>query len=116
MLVNLQEAVEHELSRQRRLLFYVDPSRPDLKANAPKPLPNRLPPQPNAERAAQYQDVVSERKALDQALFEKVHRLRRAGMNASQIVRETGISRKRVAKWLRLGLTQEQLHRLGEMV
>jgi Transposase len=30
LLVNLQEAVEHELSRPRRLLFYVDPSRSEL--------------------------------------------------------------------------------------
>jgi transposase len=106
LLVNLQEAVEHELSRHRRLLFYVDPSRPERTANAPSP--NRPPPHPNAERAAQYQDVVSERRALQQALFEKVHRLRHAGMNASQIVRETGISRKRVDKWLRLAELPER--------
>ena len=106
LLVNLQEAVEHELSRQRRLLFYVDPSRPTPTANAP--LPTRLPPQPNAERAAQYQDVVSARRALQQALFEKVHGLRRAGRNASQIVRETGISRNRVDKWLRLAELPER--------
>jgi transposase len=106
LLVNLQEAVEHELSRQRRLLFYVDPSRPEHTANAP--LPNRLAAQPNAERAAQYQDVVAERRAVHQALFEKVHRLRHAGMNASQIVRETGISRKRVDKWLRLAEPPER--------
>ena len=106
LLVNLQEAVEHELSRQRRLLFYVDPSRPKPTANAP--LPTRLPPQPNAERAAQYQDVVSARRALQQALFEKVHGLRRAGRNASQIVRETGISRNRVDKWLRLAELPER--------
>jgi hypothetical protein len=100
LLVNLQEAVEHELSRQRRLLFYVDPSRSERTPNAP--LPTRLPPPPNAERTAQYQDVVSARVALQQAQFEKVHGLRYTGMNASQIVRETGISRKRVDKWLRL--------------
>jgi transposase len=108
LLINLQEAVEHELSRQRSLLFYVDPSRSKLKVNAPKPLPNRLPPTPNAERVAQYQDVVLERRTLHQALFEKVHRLRHAGMNASQIVRETGISRKRVDKWLRLAELPER--------
>ena len=106
LLVNLQEAVEHELSRQRRLLFFVDPSRSERSANAP--LPTRLPPQPNAERAAQYQDVVAERRALQQALFEKVHRLRHTGMNASQIVRETGVSRNRVDKWLRLAELPER--------
>ena len=107
LLVNLQEAVEHELSRQRRLLFFVDPSRSERTANAPLPT-RRLPPQPNAERAAQYQDVVAERRALQQALFEEVHRLRQAGMNASQIIRETGISRKRVDKWLRLAELPER--------
>jgi transposase len=100
LLVNLQEAVEHELGRHRRLLFYVDSSRSELTANAP--LSNRPYAQPNVERAAQYRDVVSERRAVNQALFETVHRLRDAGMNVSQIVRETGISRKRVDKWLRL--------------
>ena len=63
---------------------------------------------PNAERTAQYQDVVSVRRALQQAQFEKVHRLRNAGMNASQIVRETAISRKRVDKWLRLAELPER--------
>ncbi len=106
LLVNLQEAVEHELSRQRRLLFYVDPSRSERTPIAP--LPTRLPPPPNAERTAQYQDVVSARRALQQALFEKVHRLRHAGRNASQIVLETGISRKRVDKWLRLAEMPER--------
>jgi transposase len=106
LLVNLQEAAEHELSRQRRLLFYVDPSRP--KPTAKAPLPTRLPPQPNAERAAQYHDVVAERRAVQQALFEKVHHLRHTGMNGSQIVRETGISRKRVDKWLRLAELPER--------
>jgi hypothetical protein len=107
LLVNLQEAVEHELSRQRRLLFFVDPSRSERTANATLPT-RRLRPQPNAERAAQYQDVVAERRALQQALFEEVHRLRQAGMNASQIIRETGISRKRVDKWLRLAELPER--------
>ena len=106
LLVNLQEAVEHELSRQRRLLFYVDPSRLERTENASSP--TRLSHQRNAERAAQYQDVVAERRALQQALFEKVHRLRHAGMNASQIVRETGISRNRVDKWLRLAELPER--------
>lgn len=54
MLVNLQEAVEHELSRQRRLLFYVDPSRSELTTNAP--LSNRPYAQPNVERVAQYRE------------------------------------------------------------
>jgi hypothetical protein len=71
-------------------------------------LSNRPYAQPNVERAAQYGDVVSERRAINQALFETVHRLRDAGMNVSQIVRETGISRKRVDKWLRLPESPER--------
>jgi hypothetical protein len=96
----------HELSRQRRLLFYVEPSRSELTTNAR--LSNRPCAQPSVERAAQYRDVVSERRAINQALFETVHRLRHAGMNASQIVRETAISRKRVDKWLRLPALPER--------
>jgi transposase len=106
LLVNLQEAVEHELSRQRRLLLYVDPSRSELTTNTR--LSNRPCAQPNVERAAQYRDVVSERWAINQALFETVHRLRHAGMNVSQIVKETAISRKRVEKWLRLPALPER--------
>ncbi|MDX6501771.1 MAG: hypothetical protein QOG23_5031 [Blastocatellia bacterium] len=106
LLVNLQEAVEHELSRQRRLLFYVDPSRSELTADTR--LSNRGCAQPSVERAAQYRDVVSERRAINQALFETVHRLRHTGMNVSQIVRKTGISRKRVDKWLRFSELPER--------
>jgi transposase len=107
LLLNLGEAVEHELSRQRRLLFYVTPS-----ASAPQMntgVSNRsIASRPNAERAAQYKDVLTERKAINKALFDTVHRLRQSGMNASQIVRETHLSRKRVDKWLRLAELPER--------
>ena len=63
---------------------------------------------PNAERAAQYKDVLTERKAINKALFDTVHRLRQSGMNASQIVRGTHLSRKRVDKWLRLAELPER--------
>jgi transposase len=62
LFINLREAVEHELSRQRLRLFYVDPSRSELTTNTR--LGNRPRVQPNAERAAQYRDVVSERRAI----------------------------------------------------
>jgi len=107
LLLNLGEAVEHELSRQRRLLFYVTPS-----ASAPEMntgVSNRsIASRPNAERAAQYKDVLTERKAINKALFDRVHRLRQSGMKASQIVRETRLSRKRVDKWLRLAELPER--------
>jgi transposase len=106
LLVNLQEAVEHELSRQRRLLFYVDPARSELTTETAFSNPRGA--QPNIERAAQYRDVMTERRAIQQALFETVHRLRQAGMNVSRIVRETGISRKRVDKWVRLAELPER--------
>jgi hypothetical protein len=54
------------------------------------------------ERAAHQQAIVSERHAAEQALFETVHRLWRSGKKASEVVKETGISRKRVDKWIRL--------------
>ena len=106
LLLNLGDAVEHELSRQRRLLFYVTPSTAAAETNAPIPPPSSS--RPNVERAAQYRDVVVERKAVNKALFNTVHRLRQSGMNASQIVRETGLSRKRVDKWLRLAELPER--------
>lgn len=83
LLLNLGAAVEHELSRQRRHLFYVAPSMSVPKANTTIPTPSRSA-RPNAERTAQHQDVVVERQAVNKALFDTVHRLRHSGMNASQ--------------------------------
>jgi len=55
----------------------------------------------NPERAEHEHAVVLGRRAAHQALFDTIHRLRRSGRNGSQIVRETGISRSRLDKWLR---------------
>ena len=49
-----------------------------------------------------------ERKAVNKALFDTVHGLRQSGRNASQIVIETHLSRKRVDKWLRLAELPER--------
>jgi transposase len=61
-----------------------------------------------SERAAHEQAIVSERRAANQTLFDTVHQLREQGRNVSQIVRETGISRKRLDQWLRLARLPER--------
>lgn len=108
LLMNLKEAVEYELSRQRRCLFYVtlpvSLSRTQNKLVAP----THACPRPSSELAKQQQVVLSERRAAEEGMFETVHRLRRVGKNASTIVAETGISRKRVDKWLRLAELPER--------
>jgi transposase len=66
LLFNLKEAVEHELSRQRRLLFYVTPSASVPEKNTAISTPTSAS-RPNAERAAQYKDVLLERKPVTKA-------------------------------------------------
>jgi transposase len=108
LLMNLKEAVEHELSRHRRQLVCGSPT--------PLPLPNTEPQSSspmaggacNAERAKHERLVVSERRANAQALFDLVHSLRRSGNTVSAIVKSTGISRKRVDKWIRLSELPER--------
>ncbi len=104
LLLNLREAVEHELSRQRSCLV-ITPS----VVSSPAPvlaIPDRLPVSASRsfsdpERAAHQGVIEAQRSLLNQALFLAIHRLRHLGNNASEIVRHTGISRKRVDKWLR---------------
>jgi len=106
LLLNLREAVEHELSRERRNLFYVTPTLPTAKAIAPSATRSGY--DLDGERAAQYRDVAAERRAAKQVLFETVHRLRQSGMKVSEIVRKTNIGRDRVDKWIRVAELPER--------
>jgi len=104
LLLNLREAVEHELSRQRSCLVIMPPG--VSSSGSVTAVPDRASASAsrsfsNPETAAHQGVIVAQRSLLDQALFMAVHRLRHMGNNASEIVRQTGISRKRVDKWLR---------------
>ncbi len=101
LLLNLREAVEYELGRQRSYLVITPPivSSPESVTAVPDCSASRS--LSNPERAAHQGVIVAQRSLLDHALFTAVHRLRRLGNNVSEIVRQIGISRKRVDKWLR---------------
>jgi transposase len=92
--LNLSTAVEQELARHRSFLSL---------------------PQPVGSNAAPWEDgacgsevvihrrrIVHERRVVKQALFATVRALRASGKTVSCIVRETGISRKRVTAWVGL--------------
>jgi transposase len=101
LLMNLKEAVEQELSRQRNCLVVrlikLDHQRANealstVYCNAGL----------HSERAMQDRAILVDRRKANQALFETIHRLYASGKNVTAIARETGIGRKRVDKWRRL--------------
>ena len=96
---NLREAVRQELSRQRR--FLVVPHR--TPARAVRPPVARPPARLMRSSFVQHQDrVAAERRATQLARFRLVKRLQAAGHSAQAIMRETGLGRCYVSKWVRL--------------
>jgi transposase len=102
LIQNLQQAVQGELARQRAHLsmpageFVVAPIEPEEGAPAlvRKPRPAQSKPSQTEVRQQQWQQKV--------ALFQMVKSLRARGVKVSEIVRQAGISRPLVDKWLGL--------------
>lgn len=103
LLQNLREAVEKQLSRLGRPLRgaapLMDIRSPTFVSCAPRARPE----------VAEHRHVVSSAKReVQEATFEQVHFLYQAGRTAADIVRELGLSRKRVDKWIRLPALPER--------
>ena len=104
LIQNLSQAVQDELAHQRdRLLMPAQEfSRNTAPVDALKPEPEII--QPHAAiPARQEKDHIRQQRWRQQVqLFEMVKGLHAQGLRAIDIVRQTGISRGRVDKWLRL--------------
>jgi hypothetical protein len=103
LLQNLREAVEKQLSRLGRPLRgaapLMDIRSPTFVSCAPRARPE----------VAEHRHLVSSAKReVQEATFEQVHFLYQAGRTAADIVRELGLSRKRVDKWIRLPALPER--------
>jgi hypothetical protein len=62
-----------------------------------------------APEVAEHRHLVSSAKReVQEATFEQVHFLYQAGRTAADIVRELGLSRKRIDKWIRLPALPER--------
>ena len=83
LLLNLREAVEYELGRQRSYLVITPPIVSSPESVTGQFLTVRLASASrsvsNPERAAHQGVIVAQRSLLDHALFTAVHRLRRSG-------------------------------------
>ena len=101
LLLNLREAVEKELARQRRRLA-IPPVEEEEDQSVTKPVPvpascSRA----NPEVQTHKRQLVAERWRAKKKLFARVRALHLSGRRASAIVRETGVGRRRVDKWIR---------------
>jgi transposase len=96
LVFNLGEAVELELARERSFLSI--PRSPEIGPTSTKNTACRAPSRVVADRAR----ILRERHETKQRLFEDVHRLHACGESVSSIVRQTGLGRKRVTKWITL--------------
>jgi hypothetical protein len=96
LLLNLREAVEKELARQRRRLT-LPPVEEDQVTKTVPVTDSRS----NPEVQTQQRQLVAERWRAKEELFARVRALYVSGRRASVIVRETGVGRRRVDKWIR---------------
>jgi len=96
LLLNLREAVEKELARQRRRLT-LPPVEEDQVTKTVPVTDSRS----NPEVQTQQRQLVAERWRAKEELFARVQALYVSGRRASVIVRETGVGRRRVDKWIR---------------
>ena len=99
LLLNLREAVEKELGRQRRRLA-LPPVEEDKSAMKTVPATDSRS-RANPEVQAHKRQLVAERWRAKKKLFARVRALYLSGRRASAIVRETGVGRRRVDKWIR---------------
>jgi transposase len=93
---NLRERIEQQLSRLERPLRH-RPLQCDDAGKAPQCSPRGNP------QVAEHEHLIqsSQRQSLE-TVFTEVRALHAARKTAAQIVRELGLSRKRVDKWIRL--------------
>src|ERR1700723_3465064 len=100
LLLNLREAVEKELARQRRRLALPPVEQEDQSVTKTVPVPASCsranPGSANPQETAGGGAVRAKKK-----LFARVRALHLSGRRASAIVRETGVGRRRVDKWIR---------------
>jgi transposase len=99
LLLNLLEAVEKELARQRRRLV-LPPGEEDQSAMKTVPVPDSRS-RANPEVQTHRRQLVAERWRAKKELFARVRALHVSGRSASAIVRATGVGRRRVDKWIR---------------
>jgi hypothetical protein len=100
LLLNLREAVEKELGRQRRRLALPPVEEEDQSVTKTVPVADsgfRA----NPEVQIHKRQLVAERRRAKKELFARVRILHLSGRSASAIVRETGVGRRRVDKWIR---------------
>jgi transposase len=93
LLMNLKEAVEKELSRQRDTLV-ISPLVPDRKATFNAATLALVNSRSRSERSALDQEIMYDRRRARQIQFEQIHRLYRSGKNVTVIAKEMGIGRK----------------------
>jgi len=100
LLLNLREAVEKELARQRRRLSLPPVEQKDQSVAKTVLVPDsgsRADPEVQTHK----RQLVAERWRAKKELFARVRTLYLSGRRASAIVRETGVGRRRVDKWIR---------------
>jgi len=96
LLLNLRGAVQQELSRVRSRLTVVQP----VAANAGRSRQVRVGSRPRSPVSQRHAEVVQERRAAQAQRFALVKRLQASGQTGQAIMRETGISRGSLRKWL----------------
>ncbi|MEO7272538.1 MAG: transposase [Vicinamibacterales bacterium] len=101
LVLNLHGAVEQALSQQRPSLI-VPLGAPAAAVTSDTPPPSAPPRRRRSAVLAHQQRIAQERRALQLERFALVKRLQLAGRTASAIMRETGIGRASVHKWVRL--------------
>jgi transposase len=99
LVVNLRSAVEQELSRVRHCLT-VPHTPPPAKAIAKHSM--LRPPRRQSVVIGPQHRIVQQRRVVQLERFALVKRLQAAGRRASAIIRDTGIGRASVRKWIRL--------------
>ena len=95
LILNLRGAVEQELSRVRPRLTVVQP----VSASAVRSRQARV--GPRSPVARYHVEVIQERRTAQAQRFAVVKRLQASGLTGQAIMRETGISRGTLRKWLR---------------
>ena len=96
----MQDELAHQ--RDRLLIPAQEFSRNAAPVEALKPEPEILQPHAPIPRQQEKDHIRQQRRRQQVQLFEMVKGLHAQGLRASDIVRQTGISRGRVDKWLRL--------------
>ena len=99
LLMNLREAVEKELGRQRRRLV-LPLVEEDQSVTKTVPVLDSYS-RANPEVQTHKRQLITERWRAKKELFARIRTLHLSGRSASAIVRETGVGRRRVDKWIR---------------